>query len=150
MTCSTRCSTDDRYRYDTPGAVSLQEHPRYPQSRQWLAEAERNHDRLALAPQVLTEAIHVMSDAKRYTRPVPSRAAVRFAQQWWDHPGVTRVYPNQQSVALFFQWMTQHRLGRKRLLDTQLAATYWTAGVRRIVSSDVTGFTRFGFEVLDP
>jgi hypothetical protein len=40
------------------------------------------------------------------------------------------------AVRLFFQWMADHQLGRKRLLDTLLAATYSAAGITSIVSTN--------------
>jgi hypothetical protein len=46
------------------------------------------------------------------------------------------------------QHLRQHRLGRKRLLDTLLAATYHRAGVRRLATTDWRDFSVCGvFEV---
>jgi predicted amidohydrolase YtcJ len=39
-------------------------------------------------------------------------------------------------------WMHEHRLGRKRLLDTLPAATYYRAGVSRLASTDWRDFER--------
>jgi predicted nucleic acid-binding protein len=47
--------------------------------------------------------------------------------------------------------MAEHQLGRKRLLDTMLAATYFAAGGTSIVSTDARDFTVFDtFEVVEP
>jgi hypothetical protein len=47
--------------------------------------------------------------------------------------------------------MRQHQLGRKRILDTQLAATLWQADVRRLLTSNPADFQIFGgFELLAP
>jgi hypothetical protein len=47
--------------------------------------------------------------------------------------------------------MNRHQLGRKRILDTHLAAVLWTAGVRRIFTSNKADFTIFGgFEIITP
>lgn len=44
--------------------------------------------------------------------------------------------------------MREHRLGRKRLLDTLLAASYHRAGVRRIATTDWRDFAVYGvFEI---
>ena len=52
---------------------------------------------------------------------------------------------------LLVEWMGVHNLGRKRILDTYLAATYSSAGIRRIASSNGRDFSVFGvFEVLEP
>jgi hypothetical protein len=40
-------------------------------------------------------------------------------------------------------WLKQHRLGRKRLLDTQLAATYYAAGITSLVTSNFADFEVF-------
>ena len=40
---------------------------------------------------------------------------------------VRHIYATAESTALFLKWMSLHQLGRKRLLDTQLAADLWTA-----------------------
>ena len=45
----------------------------------------------------------------------------------------------------------ESRLGRKRLLDTMLAATYFTHGVRDIVTSDARDYSVFGvFQIHRP
>ena len=52
---------------------------------------------------------------------------------------------------LFLSWIAEHKLGRKRLLDTLLAATYFSNGVRSIVSSSARDYGIFGcFEVVVP
>ncbi len=42
------------------------------------------------------------------------------------------------------------QLGRKRILDTQLAATLWSAGIQRLVTSNPADFKLLGFETLVP
>ena len=42
--------------------------------------------------------------------------------------------------------MQRHKLGRKRILDRQLAAALWTAGVRRILTANPADFHIFGFQ----
>jgi len=49
---------------------------------------------------------------------------------------------------LFLDWMQRHQLGRKRILDTQLAAILWTAGVRRLLTANPADFHLFGFQLL--
>ena len=51
----------------------------------------------------------------------------------------------------FFDWVITHRLGRKRLLDAMLGATYSSHGVRSIVSTNTRDFAVFGcFEIIIP
>jgi predicted nucleic acid-binding protein len=62
-----------------------------------------------------------------------------------------RIFPDESTLGLFFEWMDHFRLGRKRILDTFLAATYVSHGIRRILSTDAEGFRLFGaLEVLHP
>jgi predicted nucleic acid-binding protein len=63
---------------------------------------------------------------------------------------VARVFPNGQAVADFLGWLTRHQLGRKRLLDTMLAATFHRAGVKRIVTNNERDFKVLGvFEIVN-
>ena len=45
-----------------------------------------------------------------------------------------------ESFRLFLTWLREHQLGRKRLFDTRLAATYFCSDVRSIVSSNIKDF----------
>jgi hypothetical protein len=52
-------------------------------------------------------------------------------------------------VGEFLGWLSRYQLGRKRLLDTLLSATYQRAGIKRIISNNDKDFVVFGcFEVL--
>jgi hypothetical protein len=44
--------------------------------------------------------------------------------------------------------MQRHQLGRKRILDTQLAAILWTVGVRQVLTANPADFQIFGFQLL--
>ena len=46
--------------------------------------------------------------------------------------------------------MQCHKFGRKRILDTQLAATLWSAGVRQIITANPGDFQIFGIQILTP
>lgn len=105
---------------------------------------------LALAPQVLPEFLHVVTDPKRFARPLSMEEAIAKARFWLDAREVRHVYPAPESSRLFLEWMAKHGLGRKRLLDTQLAATLWSVGVRRVMTSNVRDFSLFGFQILSP
>jgi predicted nucleic acid-binding protein len=105
---------------------------------------------LALAPQVLAEFIHVVTDSRRFQRPLSMPEAIAKARYWWNAQEVCHVFPSSLSVQLALDWLGQHQLGRKRILDTQLAAVLWNAGVRRILTSNPSDFTLFGFAPLCP
>jgi predicted nucleic acid-binding protein len=105
---------------------------------------------LALAPQVLAEFIHVVTDPRRFQKPLTADDAVAKARFWWNAAEVTHVFPSDESTRLFLDWMQRHQLGRKRILDTQLAATLWNAGVRGLLTSNPADFQIFGFQLLVP
>lgn len=107
------------------------------------------HD-LAVAPQTLAEFIHIVSDARRMPKPLSMNDATSRAETWWNAAEVIRVFPGGQAVPSFFAWLRQHRLGRKRLLDTLLAATFLEAGVSKIVTNNGKDYEVFGcFEVVE-
>ena len=103
---------------------------------------------LALAPQVLAEFIHVVTDPRRFQRPLTADEAVAKARFWWNAAEVQHVSASNESTVLFLDWMQRHQLGRKRILDTQLAAILWTAGVRQVLTSNPADFQIFGFQLL--
>ena len=104
----------------------------------------------ALAPQVLSEFIHVVTDRRRFERPLSMAQALAKASFWWNAREVERIVPEDQAVSQFVTWMQAHGLGRKRLLDTLLAATYYRSGVTRIVTSNARDYRVFGvFELIE-
>ncbi len=105
---------------------------------------------LGLAPQVLAEFIHVVTDPRRFQKPLTPDEAVAKARFWWNAAEVQHVFPTDASAVLFLDWMRLHRLGRKRILDTQLAALLWTAGARQILTANPSDFQILGFQTLTP
>lgn len=106
------------------------------------------HD-FAVAPQTLAEFIHIVTDPKRMPHPLTIAEAISRAEHWWQAAEVQRVFPDGECVTDFLGWLARHRLGRKRLLDTLLAATYQRAGIRRLLSNNEGDFRVFGcFEIV--
>ncbi len=52
--------------------------------------------------------------------------------------------PTDAVVALFHAWMREYQLGRKRVLDTMLAATYRASGVTSLLTLNAEDFELFG------
>ena len=77
---------------------------------------------LALAPQVLGEFIHVVTDSRRFQRPLTAAEATSKARFWWEAAEIQRIVPTIESTLLFLDGMQRYQLGRKRILDTQLAS----------------------------
>lgn len=106
---------------------------------------------VGLCPQVITEYIHVVTDGRRFTEPLAMQQALERAATWWNLTEAHRILPDEESTARFLDWLGRFRLGRKRVLDTFLAATYVSHGVRSILSTDLEGFQVFDeIEVLHP
>ena len=101
-------------------------------------------DVIAIAPQVLAEFMHVVTDPRRFTQPLDMNAARHVAEQWWTSSDVVQAFPDAGSVRQFLTWMQQFSLGRKRLLDTLLAATYRQAGIQSLLTTNQSDFLIFG------
>ncbi|TVQ18719.1 MAG: PIN domain-containing protein [Spirochaetaceae bacterium] len=122
-------------------AFEVKEHPSHESARR-LAREHANEG-FALAPQVVAEFAHVVTDARRFKKPLSMEDALGRAATWWDGSEVTQVRPDAAAVSLFLSWMRTYGLGRKRLLDTMLAATYKTNGVSLVLSSNWRDFALF-------
>jgi predicted nucleic acid-binding protein len=138
---------------DTTFLVELEllEHPRHNSSRRFLERHLEAGKKLALAPQVLVELVHVVTDPRRFERPLSVSAAAGRAALWWRAAEVEQVRPDAAAVDFFTRWMRELGLGRKRILDTMLAATYAAAGIRTLVTSNLRDFERLkAFDVVVP
>jgi len=124
-------------------AAEVAEHARHSDARQVLAGFVAAGDRFALAPQVLAEFIHIVTDPRRFTQPLSIDDARDLAERWWTAAEVDHVYPNDAATQQFLAWLQQFSLGRKRLLDTLLASTYHAAGVRSLLTTNLADFTVF-------
>ncbi len=125
-------------------AAEVAEHPLHARVGTQLVQLVTAGDRIALTPQVLAEFVHVVTDPKRFTLPLSADDALRLADQWWRAREVEQTFPNDDAVRLFLGWMQQHRLGRKRLLDSLLAATYRTAGIDSLLTLNAQDFAILG------
>ena len=59
--------------------------------------------------------------------------ALDWIQEFLTNPTVSLLEPTQASMDQTLHWMRQFSLGRKRILDTHLAAILYTSGVRRLL-----------------
>jgi len=74
-----------------------------------------------------------------------------MAEQWWTASEVVQVFPNNAATRQFLGWLQQFSLGRKRLLDTLLAATYLQAGIQSLLTTNPADFAVFGaFRCITP
>lgn len=125
--------------------LAVQEHPAH--GNCWaLFESEilGGHGSMAIAAQVLAEFCHVVTDGRRFERPLAMPEALELCERWWNAQECRPVAVDAEVGSLFFTWMHEHKLGRKRLLDTLLAASYHRAGVERLATTDWRDFARYG------
>lgn len=101
-------------------------------------------ERLALAPQILQEFLHVSTDPRRFQHPLDFEEALKRANFWWRAVETTHCFADDRVTRCFVDWMRGHRLGRKRILDTFLAALYYTRGVERLATANKDDFAVFG------
>jgi Predicted nucleic acid-binding protein, contains PIN domain len=93
---------------------------------------------------VINEFLHVSTDDKRFTPPLSMSDAIDWVEELLKNPTVNLVEPNQAAMDQTIRWMRQFRLGRKRILDTHLAAILHTNGVDRLLTANPADFTIFG------
>jgi predicted nucleic acid-binding protein len=125
-------------------AAEVVEHASHPAARAKIAALVALGDGFAPAPQVLAEFIHVVTDARRFAEPLRMAAARDLAQRWWTAHEVTHIVPGEAAVAKFFAWHRGHDLGRKRILDTLLAATHQSAGITSLLTTNADDFSILG------
>jgi predicted nucleic acid-binding protein len=138
---------------DTGFLVALENnaHTQHADARATAARLLAANDLIAIAPQVLAEFLHVATDVRRFSRALDMEVARDVARNWWVAAEVVQVFPDNDVVDRFLAWHAKHSLGRKRLLDTLLAATYLRADVRSILTTNEAGFRIFGeFSCITP
>ncbi len=125
-------------------AVEVAEHADHTAARATVARLVAGGDRIALAPQILAEFMHVVTDTRRFSNPLDMDQALHLAEQWWTAQDAERVFPDDAATRQFLAWVQQFQLGRKRLLDTLLAATYHQCGIRSILTTNPGDFRTIG------
>ena len=126
-------------------AAEITDHPFHGQADGLIRRLlDEGHD-FALAPQTLAEFIHITTDLRRMPRPLTMVDAIARAEHWWQAAEVRHVFPGDQAVPDFFGCLRRHQLGRKRLLDTLLAATFRNAGVEGMITNNARDFQVLGY-----
>jgi len=125
-------------------AYELREAVGHATVRAHITEASRTcREQYALAPQVLQEFLHVATDPRRFEHPLSMDDALHRCRVWWDSAEVIHCHPGNRAWELAWAWMREFRLGRKRILDTYLAATYHAIGIRELATANTGDFAVF-------
>ncbi len=99
--------------------------------------------KLVLPALVVTEFLHVATDARRFAPPLSMTEALNWIQDFLENPMVSLLELSRASIEQTFLWLRHFGLGRKRILDTHLAAVLYTGGVRRLLTSNSADFAIF-------
>lgn len=106
---------------------------------------------VAIALQVLWELLHVVTDPRRFALPMSMGSAIALVRALWDAPDTQRVSAGPRTAHRTLELLQTRQLGRKRILDTALAATLEEAGVRRLATFNRKDFELFSFlEIVEP
>lgn len=123
--------------------LNIAEHPDRPKALAVRDQHLEAGDRFGLTPQVLSEFIHIVTDPRRFERPLAMDTALIRADKWWNAAEVAHLLPTSEAVARFLGEMRTGQLGRKRILDTLLASTCLTSGVTHLITGNAADYRIF-------
>lgn len=121
-----------------------EESERHRASRRLIERELASGSRLGLTGQVVFELLHVVTDPRRFERPLSVAEATELVETLWSSPDVDRVPAPPAIVGRTLALLREHRLGRKRILDTALVATLEAAGIRRLATWNAKDYRVFG------
>lgn len=129
--------------------ADLPEHPRVEAFLE--REVYGGKGELAVCPLVLYELVHVVTDARRFELPLTMPAALSRAEQIWRAPETRQIHETEGVLPIAFDLMRAHGFGRKRILDTALAATLRANDIDRLITANDRDFAAFPFlQVINP
>jgi len=130
-------------------AAVYNEHPCHEEIDALLGNWLDTDERLGLCSHVVSEFLHVVTDGRRFERPMTMPEAIEQAESWLLANSTIWLSTDNDAVLLAMEWMSQHKLGRKRVLDTMIAATYSSGGVERLATLNPADFRVFNaFELV--
>ena len=131
--------------------LALADHPANAATVTAVQAEVQSGSRLVFPPLVINEFLHVITDARRFSPPLTMIEALDWVENFLANPAVGVLEPTPESQRQALRWLRQFNLGRKRILDTHLAAVLHTASVRRLLTSNPADFTVFGaLEIITP
>lgn len=122
----------------------IPDHPFHGRVRDCIARLLAEGHGFALTSGIVSEFIHIVTDSRRFENPLTMTEALEWSAFWSDATEISLISSDVAIHQLWLRWLEQHRLGRKRLIDTLIAATWHTAGVRKILTLNPRDFTIFG------
>lgn len=129
-------------------AYVIPEHPDHRTVREQVEHLIVSGHSLVLTSGILAEFIHVVTDPKRFEYPFTIKEALQWAEHWSSSAEVVLVSPDSLANEQWLCWLKEHRLGRKRLTDTLIAATWHSAGVQEVYTLNPSDFKIFNAFVI--
>jgi len=131
--------------------LAFQDHPANARTVAAVQSEAQRGSRLVFPPLVINEFLHVITDERRFSPPLTMNEALDWMEHFLTNPAVGVLESGVESQRQTLRWLRQFNLGRKRILDTHLAAVLHTAGGRRLLTSNPGDFTVFGvLEIITP
>ena len=124
-------------------AVEIVEHAHHIEASRLLGELLARGDRVAIAPQVLAEFVHVVTDVRRFQRPFSMEIALNKSEPWWNAAEADEVVPTDVAIALFIVGCGAISLGANAYLTHCLQRHNRAAGVTSILTLNAMEFTVF-------
>ena len=131
--------------------LAFADHPLNPQTTAKVRAEAAAGEKLVFPPLVATEFLHVVTDPRRFAPPLSMTEASDWLNEFIANPSVALIHSTGETLTDTLALLRRHHLGRKRILDTHLAAILQTNGVPRLLTSNPGDFTIFsGLEVISP
>ena len=101
----------------------------------------------ALAPQVLTEFVHVVTDPRRFEHPLTMNEALERASKWWD----AREKPSREMNSMSADFLDTNVLIYSFDSDALIIAGALEASCKRLLTEDLQdGRVVRGLEIVNP
>ena len=123
--------------------LALADHPLNARTLAAVQAEIQRAEKLVFPTLVATEFLHVITDERRFSPPLTMNEAMQWLEDFLANPSVDLIHTSKASIAQTTKWMREYNLGRKRILDTHLAAILYSGGVTRLLTSNPADFAIF-------
>ena len=125
--------------------------PHHLKIRNFFQQTSRAKIAFGITQHTLFELIHVVTDGRRFEKPLPMEEALSLSREIWNSLNVVQLVPRPETYNSMCELMTRFQLGRKRIFDTALAATLESAGIHQLATLNARDYKIFPFlEIVDP
>ncbi len=116
-----------------------------------LDQLHRPDTTLAITPSIMHEFVHIVTDGRRFDPPVEMSEALAIAKLYLERTNVECLSISEDVLNRAFDLLERHRLGRKRIADTLLAATLQHHNITELATCNPADFQVFDdLSVIDP